>query len=93
MLQSIKNYYQHFYGAKLGTENICIFAGGRPGIYATLAFLQKDVRVLVEETEYTPYFDMLKNLGRQHTVVPSNPDNAFRPTVKDYEKAGEELDI
>ena len=39
-----------------------MFAGGRPAIFAILAFLQEDVQVAIEETEYTPYFDLLQDL-------------------------------
>jgi aspartate/methionine/tyrosine aminotransferase len=88
LLNAIKDYYNHFYGAKIDTGNIAIFAGGRPGIYATLAFLNPDMKVLVEETEYTPYWDALKLLKRPHRLIPSNPDNAFRPGVEDYRNAG-----
>lgn len=88
LLVALRDYYNHFYGAKITTDNIAIFAGGRPGIYATLAFLKPEFNVLVEETEYTPYWDALKLLNRAYTIIPSNPENQFRPTVEDYEKAG-----
>ncbi len=55
LLGAIRDYYNHFYGSHITTDNICVFAGGRAAIYATLAFLQQGVKVLVEETEYTPY--------------------------------------
>lgn len=87
LLTAIRDYYNHFYGSTITTDNIAIFAGGRPGIYATLAFLKPEFRVLVEETEYTPYWDALQLLGREHTIVPSNPENRFRPTLADYEVA------
>lgn len=88
LLKAIRDYYNHFYGAKIETSNIAIFAGGRPGIYATLAFLHPDLRVLIEETEYTPYWDALKLLRRPYTIVPSNPENRFRPGIEEYRKAG-----
>src|SRR5690348_11803812 len=87
-LTAIRDYYKHFYGARIGTENIAVFAGGRPGIYATLAFLKPEFQILVEETEYTPYWDALKLLDRKHKLIASNPENRFRPTVEDYKKAG-----
>ena len=40
--------------------------------------------MLIEETEYTPYWDALRLLGRDHAIIPSNPDNGFRPTLADY---------
>lgn len=85
--EAIAAYYNHFYGAKIDAENVAVFAGGRPGIFATLLFLQRDVTVLVEETEYTPYFDMLRLLDREHRLVPSHPGNRFRPTMDDFAAA------
>lgn len=85
--EAIANYYNHFYGSNITPDNVALFAGGRPGIYATLMFLQNDVSVLIEETEYTPYYDKLKNLQRQHQLVPSNVENRFRPTLSDYREA------
>jgi len=84
---AIAAYYNHFYGSNITADNVAVFAGGRPGIFATLMFLRPDVRVLIEETEYTPYYDKLKLLGRAHTLIPSNPENQFRPGVADYEAA------
>lgn len=88
LLVAIRDYYNHFYGASISPDNIAIFAGGRPGIYATLAFLNPAWRVLVEETEYTPYWDALKLLDRAYAIIPSNPDNEFRPRLSDYQAAG-----
>lgn len=85
--EAIARYYNHFYGAHIDAENVALFAGGRPGIFATLMFLQPDVSVLIEETEYTPYFDKLRLLAREHRLVPSNPANRFRPTLEDYAAA------
>lgn len=87
LLAAIRDYYNHFYGARIETGNVGVFAGGRPGIYATLAFLKPDMQVLVEETEYTPYWDALRLLNRPHKLIPSNPGNRFRPTVEDYRAA------
>lgn len=89
LLAALRDYYNHFYGARITTDNIAIFAGGRPGIYATLAFLREGMKVLIEETEYTPYWDALKLLKRDHVLIPSNPDNRFRPTLDDYRAAGD----
>lgn len=82
--KAISDYYNHFYGSNITEDNVAVFAGGRPAIFATLMFLQSDVKVLIEETEYTPYFDKLDLLNREHLIVPSNPDNNFRPTLNDY---------
>jgi aspartate/methionine/tyrosine aminotransferase len=84
LLDAVSNYYRHFYGADIDRDNVAIFAGGRPGIYATLAFLQAEYTVLVEETEYTPYYDALQLLKRRYKVIQSNPENHFRPTAATY---------
>lgn len=88
LLEAVRDYYNHFYGANITTDNVAVFAGGRPGIYATLAFLKPELKVLIEETEYTPYWDALKLLNRPYEVIPSNPENHFRPTLDDYKSAG-----
>lgn len=87
LLAAVRDYYNQFYGTSLTTDNVAIFAGGIPGIYATLAFLRPEFRVRVEETEYTPYWDALRLLGREHAIVPSNPENRFRPGLEDYRHA------
>lgn len=86
LLKAIADYYRHFYDANITTDNVCVFAGGRPGIFASIAFLPKSYEVLIEETEYTPYFDLLELLERQYTIIPSNEENAFAPTPEDYER-------
>jgi aspartate/methionine/tyrosine aminotransferase len=85
--EAIASYYREFYGAKITADHIAVFAGGRPAIYAILAFLQRESRVVIEETEYTPYFDVLKVLARPFDVIPSNPSNRFRPTLDDHPRA------
>ncbi len=87
LLTAVRDYYNHFYGSNITTDNVAVFAGGRPGIYATLAFLKPEYRVLIEETEYTPYWDALELLGRDYTIIPSNPGNRFRPELSDYTSA------
>ncbi|MFN0057631.1 MAG: aminotransferase class I/II-fold pyridoxal phosphate-dependent enzyme [Planctomycetota bacterium] len=89
--RAIADYYRRFYDAGITYENVAIFAGGRPGIWATLAFLRPEVEVLVEETEYTPYFDVLRLLARAHRIVPSREENRFRPTLADYEITAQKL--
>lgn len=88
LLEAVRDYYNHFYGASITTDNVAIFAGGRPGIYATLAFLKPEFQVLIEETEYTPYWDALQILNRPHTIIPSNATNRFQPTLDDYRGHG-----
>lgn len=87
LLEAIANYYNHFYGAGITTNNIAVFAGGRPAIFATLAFLLDDTSVAVEATEYTPYYDVLKVLGCNVHLIKSDAENEFRPRVSDYDDA------
>jgi len=83
--EAITNYYNDHYSAGITPDHVAVFAGGRPGILATLAFLESDVCVAVEETEYTPYYDMLKILGRKVRLITSNEANQFRPRTTDYD--------
>ncbi len=82
--EAIASYYREFYGAKITADNVAIFAGGRPAIWAILALLKRDVKVAIEETEYTPYYDVLRLLDRPPTLIPSHPANRFRPTLADH---------
>lgn len=82
--EAIARYYRDQYGARITAENVAVFAGGRPAIFAILAFLLEDWTVVVEETEYTPYFDLLKVLRRPHLLIPSNVQNRFRPSLDDH---------
>ena len=84
---AIADYYNSHYSAGITPDNIAVFAGGRPGILATLAFLKPDISIAIEETEYTPYYDMLKLLKRKVSLIPSNPENNFRPVSSDYDVA------
>ncbi|MFT5501805.1 MAG: aminotransferase [Woeseiaceae bacterium] len=85
--EAIANYYNEHYDAGITPDHVAVFAGGRPGILATLAFLQPDVGIAVEETEYTPYYDMLEILRRKVQLIPSNVGNNFRPAASDYDVA------
>ena len=85
--EAIANYYNEHYDAGITPDHVAVFAGGRPGILATLAFLQPDVGIAVEETEYTPYYDMLEILRRKVQLIPSNAGNNFRPAASDYDVA------
>ncbi len=82
--EAIARYYQTHYGTALTADNVMVFAGGRPGLIASLLFLERDIVVRVAETEYTPYYDMLERLGRQWEMVPSHEGNGFTPAVADY---------
>jgi aminotransferase len=83
--EAIANYYNEHYAAGITPENVAVFAGGRPGIFAILAFMEQDIRIAVEETEYTPYYDMLELLNKNIELIPSNIANQFRPGPDDYD--------
>ena len=61
-----------------------IFAGGRPGLIATLLFLADDIAIRIAGTEYTPYYDMLEGLNRRYSLVDSDETNGFNPSDEDY---------
>jgi len=84
LLQAIADYYNHFYDAGITTDNVAVFAGGRPAIFATLAFLLDDTTVALEATEYTPYYDILNVLRRPVKLIASNAENRFRPDAERY---------
>lgn len=81
---AICNYYNYFYNSNITNDNICIFAGGRVGIFITMSFLKQEYRVFVEEAEYTPYYDTMINLNKNYQIIPSNPDNNFKPSIETY---------
>ena len=81
---AIADYYNRWYGSELAPENVMVFAGGRPGIVATLLFLEDRIPVRIASTEYTPYYDILDFLGRDYDLVSSGVANDFTPTVDDY---------
>jgi len=86
--EAIADTYRRSYGAKISADNVAVFAGGRPGLFAILAFLLEDWKVAVEETEYTPYYDLLELLRRPYRIIPSNVQNRFRPTLADHALEG-----
>ena len=85
--EAIAAYYNEYYDAGITADHVAVFAGGRPAILATLMFLERDVSVAIEETEYTPYYDMLKILQHDVRLIPSNAGNRFRPAGADYDVA------
>ncbi len=87
LLSAIVAYYNQHYQANITPDHVAVFAGGRPAIFATLAFLLEDTTVVIEETEYTPYYDVLKVLGSRVQLIQSNAQNRFRPVSSDYDIA------
>lgn len=89
--EAIAAYYRRHYGTDVTSENVMIFAGGRPGIAAVLLFLEPDIRIRVASTEYTPYFDLLRLFSRSYDTVDSGPHNKFTPPVEEYTRGGRHL--
>jgi aspartate/methionine/tyrosine aminotransferase len=66
--QTIADYYNTYYGGennKVGgvtiePENVMIFAGGRPGILAVLAFLKESTEVRISNAEWPAYLDIME---------------------------------
>jgi len=85
--EAIAAYYRESYGANVTADHVAVFAGGRPAIFAILAFLLPGTTVAVEATEYTPYWDLLRLLDLPSVLIPSHAGNRFRPGPMDYEVA------
>ena len=47
--RAIADYYNEFYGAGITPDHVAVFAGGRPALFAILAFLRDDVTVAIEK--------------------------------------------
>ena len=90
--ETIADYYNTFYGSSISADNVMVFAGGRPGIMSVLLFLREGVTVLIEETEYTPYWDILRLTNRPYEIVRSDVSNGFEPPVESFTDVGRDLD-
>lgn len=81
---AIAAHYNNFYGSSITSENVMVFAGGRPGIFALLAFLKGNVEVRIASAEWPAYLDILTRTGVNWRVVPSNEANGFHPSNAAY---------
>ncbi|MCB9030058.1 MAG: pyridoxal phosphate-dependent aminotransferase [Deltaproteobacteria bacterium] len=91
--EAIAAHYQDTYGATITAENVMVFPGGRPGLNAVMQLCDKKYTWLVEETEYTPYYDMFEFHNCKYSIVQSNEENNFRPSIKDYEAAAPNKEV
>jgi len=82
--QAIVQYYNSEYGCSIVPENVMVFAGGRPGIYAVLAFLKKHVQVRIGSAEWPAYLDIMEATGVDYSVVPFTKENGFHPANTAY---------
>ena len=85
--KAIAEYYNRHYGCSVSEANVMVFAGGRPALVSLLWMLDKNLFVTIEETEYTPYWDMLRHCERAHAIVQSNEQNRFRPDLEAHRAA------
>lgn len=81
---AIAGHYNDFYGSSIAPENVMVFAGGRPGIYAVLAFLKKHVQVRIGNIEWPAYLDIMTQTETDWSVVPFTEENGFRPSNAEY---------
>jgi len=87
--EAIAGHYNDFYGSSIAPENVMVFAGGRPGIFAVLAFLKQHVEVRIAGAEWPAYLDILTQTESNWRVVPSLPENGFHPPNAAYfDRAG-----
>ncbi|MCG8468105.1 MAG: pyridoxal phosphate-dependent aminotransferase [Gemmatimonadetes bacterium] len=82
--ETIASYYRTWYDVDVTSDNVMVFAGGRPAIVALLLFLEPDIGVRIASTEYTPYYDILERLRRDYSLVESGVDNRFAPDLDAY---------
>lgn len=82
--EAIANHYNDFYGSSIAPENVMVFAGGRPGILAVLAFLKQHVQVRIANAEWPAYLDLMTQTGVDWRVIPSNEANGFHPSNAAY---------
>ncbi|HEB54415.1 MAG TPA: pyridoxal phosphate-dependent aminotransferase [bacterium] len=82
--QAIARHYNDFYGSRIDEENVMVFAGGRPGIYAVLAFLKPHVEVRIGNVEWPAYLDILTQTNTDWRVVPFTEENGFHPPNAAY---------
>lgn len=82
--EAIANHYNNRYGSNIVPENVMVFNGGRPGIYAVLAFLKKHVKVRIGNVEWPAYLDILTQTDTDWQVVPFTKENCFHPPNAAY---------
>lgn len=82
--QAICDYYNTWYSSSITPDNVMVFAGGRPGIYTTLAFLDRDIQVRIGNVEWPAYLDILTQTDTDWKTVAMTPDNQFHPSNAEY---------
>ena len=82
--EAIARHYNDFYGSTITPENVMVFAGGRPGILAVLAFLKAHVQVRIANLEWPAYLDLMTQTDTDWRVVQSDEANGFHPSNAAY---------
>ena len=81
---SIVDYYNSRYGSNIASENVMIFAGGRPGIFTVMAFLKKHIKVRIGNIEWPAYLDIMTQTNSDYETVPFTKENNFHPDNVEY---------
>ena len=81
---AIIDYYNTYYGSNITPDNVMVFAGGRPGIYAVLAFLKKNIQIRIGNVEWPAYLDILTQTNVDWKTVTMTPENNFHPSNAEY---------
>lgn len=81
---SIADYYNSQYRSKITPENVMIFAGGRPGIFTVMAFLENHIKVRIGSIEWPAYLDILKRTNSDYDTIPFTKKNNFHPSNAEY---------
>ena len=82
--KAISYYYNSQYGSNVSSENVMVFAGGRPGIYTVLAYLKEHVQVRIGNIEWPAYLDIMEQTKTSFQVVPFTKENNFHPKNSEY---------
>jgi len=87
--EALVEHYNSFYGSSITPDNVMIFAGGRPGIFAVLQFLKPHVEVRIGNAEWPAYLDILTQTETSWRVIPFTEENGFHPPNSAYfDRAG-----
>lgn len=81
---AIARHYNDFYGSSITPENVMVFAGGRPAIFAVLAFLKRHVEVRIGNAEWPAYLDLMTRADVNWRVVEFSEANGFHPANSAY---------
>ncbi len=81
---AIAGYYNSQYGSEIASENVMVFAGGRPGIYTVMAFLKENVQARIGNIEWPAYLDIMEQTKTNFQIVPFTKENNFHPSNEEY---------